>query len=67
MKFREPYHSNHLIPHRVHRRVCKTGFSSILFNELLRFLGESETDNFTVSNSEIIAFTFPVSENRIFL
>ena len=25
--------------------------SFILFNELLRFLGEIETDNFTVSNS----------------
>ena len=31
------------------------------FYELQRFLGEFETDNLTVSNSEIIAFDFNVS------
>ena len=41
--------------------------SFILFNELLRFLGEIETDNLTVSNSEIITFDFTVSKNRIFV
>ena len=42
-------------------------FSFILFNELKRFLGEIETDNLTVSNSEIITFDFTVSKNRIFV
>ena len=42
-------------------------FSFILFNELSRFLGEIETDNLTVSNSEIITFDFSVSKNRIFV
>ena len=42
-------------------------FSFILFNELKRFLGEIETDNLTVSNSEIITFDFIVSKNRIFV
>ena len=41
--------------------------SFILFNELLRFLGEIETDNLTVSNSEIITFDFTVSKNMIFV
>ena len=41
--------------------------SFILFNELLRFLGEIETDNLTVSNSEIITFDFTVSNIRIFV
>ena len=36
------------------------GVPFILFNELLRFLGEVETDNFTVSNSEIITLDFTV-------
>ena len=44
------------------------GFLSfILFNELKRFLGGIETDNLTVSNSEIITFDFTVSKNRIFV
>ena len=34
----------------------------ILFNELQRFLNEIETDNFTVSNSENITFSFTVSK-----
>ena len=42
-------------------------FSFILFNELWGFLGEIETDNLTVSNSEIITFDFTVSKNRIFV
>ena len=33
-----------------------------IFNELQRFLGEIETDNLTVSNSEIITFDFTVSK-----
>ena len=41
--------------------------SFILFNKLQRFLGEIETDNLTVSNSEIITFDFTVSKNRIFV
>ena len=41
--------------------------SFILFSGLLRFLGEIETDNLTVSNSEIITFDFTVSKNRIFV
>ena len=41
--------------------------SFILFNELSRFLGEIETDNLTVSNSEIITFDFTVSKNMIFM
>ena len=42
-------------------------FSVILFNVLERFLGEIETDNLIVSNSEIITFDFTVSKNRIFV
>ena len=42
-------------------------FSFILFNGLKRFLGEIETDNLTVSNSELITFDFTVSNNRIFV
>ena len=42
-------------------------FSFILSSELLRFLGEMEADNLTVSNSEIITFDFTVSKNRIFV
>ena len=34
--------------------------SFMLFNELWRFLGEIETDNLTVSNSEIITLDFSV-------
>ena len=41
--------------------------SFILFNELKIYLGEIETDNLTVSNSEIITFYFTVSKNRIFV
>ena len=41
--------------------------SFILFNELQRFLGEMESDNLTVSNSENITFDFTVSKNRIFV
>ena len=42
--------------------------SFILFNGLWRFLSETETDNLTVSNSEIITFDFTVSKkNRIFV
>ena len=36
-------------------------------NNRLRFLGEIETDNLTVSNSEIITLDFTVSKNRIFV
>ena len=32
----------------------------MLFNELYRFLSEIETDNLTVSNSEIITLDFTV-------
>ena len=46
---------------------CLSYFSFILFNELWRFLGEIETDNLTVSNSDIISFDFTVSKNRIFV
>ena len=35
-------------------------FSFVLFNELQRFLSEMETDNLTVSNSEIITLDFTV-------
>ena len=35
-------------------------FSFMLFNELERFLSEIETDNLTVSNSEIITLDFTV-------
>ena len=35
-------------------------FSFMLFNELNRFLSEIETDNLTVSNSEIITLDFTV-------
>ena len=34
--------------------------SFMLFNELYRFLSEIETDNLTVSNSEIITLDFTV-------
>ena len=37
-----------------------TTFSFMLFNELQRFLSEIETDNLTVSNSEIITLDFTV-------
>ena len=37
-------------------------FFFILFKGLWRFLGEIETDNLTVSNSEIITFDFTVSK-----
>ena len=36
------------------------GISFILFNELKRFRSEIETDNLTVSNSEIIILDFTV-------
>ena len=39
----------------VHKRL-----SFMLFNELWRFLSEIETDNLTVSNSEIITLDFTV-------
>ena len=35
-------------------------FSFVLFNELEKFLSEIETDNLTVSNSEIITLNFTV-------
>ena len=47
-------------------RYCQS-FDFIVFNELQRLLGEIETDNLAVLNSEIITFDFPVSKNRIFL
>ena len=47
--------------------VLRKNISFILFNELWRFLGEIETDNFTVSNSEIITFDFTVSKNSIYV
>ena len=40
-------------------------FSFILFNGLKRFLGRIETDNLTVSNSEIITLDFTVSKIEI--
>ena len=43
-----------------------TYFSFIVFYELLRFLGVIETDNPTVSNSEIIT-RFQLFKNRVFL
>ena len=39
--------------------------SFILFNELWRFLREIETNNFTVSNSEINTFDFTVSKKGL--
>ena len=47
--------------------LLKNRISFILFTELWRFVGEIETDNLTVSNSEIITFDFTVSKNRIFV
>ena len=44
-------------------KVSKT-ISFILFNEFKRFLGEIETDNLTVSNSEITTFDFTVSKQK---
>ena len=40
----------------------KTFFSFILFNGLQRFLDEIETDNLTVSNSEVITLDLTVSK-----
>ena len=40
--------------------ALKRSFSFMLFNELKRFLSEIETDNLTVSNSEIITLDFTV-------
>ena len=51
----------------LHSLSLNTAISFMLFNELQRFLGEIETDNLTVSNSEIITFDFTVSKNRIFV
>ena len=44
-------------------RVMKVSF--MLFNELQRFLGEIKTDNFIVSNSEIITLSFTVRKIAI--
>ena len=40
----------------------KIDFSFMLFNKLQRFFGEIETNNLTVSNSEIITLDFNVSK-----
>ena len=40
--------------------AVEKSLSFMLFNELLRFLSEIETDNLTVSNSEIITLDFTV-------
>ena len=36
----------------------KIGLSFMIFDELVRFLGEIEIDNFTVSNNENTTFGF---------
>ena len=43
----------------------KTFFSFILFNGLQTFLDEIETDNLTVSNSEVITLDLTVSKPGI--
>ena len=60
----EPLNPNN---HLTEKHEFVSAISFILFNELFRFLGEIETDNLTVSNSEIITFDFTVSKNRIFV
>ena len=53
--------------HKIKKMLAETPFSFMLFNELSRFLSEIETDNFTVSNSEIITFDFTVLKNSNFM
>ena len=47
--------------------VSERQFSLMLFNELYRFLNEIETDNLTVSNSEIITLDFTVLKHGNFM
>ena len=42
-------------------------YGFLLYFSMNYILGEIETDNLTVSNSEIITFDFTVSRNRIFV
>ena len=44
--------------HRLIMEKVKIGLLFMLFDELERFLGEIETDNFTVSNNENTTFGF---------
>ena len=48
-------------------RLCPKRTLQIKKGHLVFFLDEIETDNLTVSNSEIITFDFTVSKNRIFV
>ena len=55
-----PYHS-YAFPISFDKHSKKNiPYSFMPFNELKRFLGETETDNLTVSNSEIITLDFTV-------